>query len=228
MQPTVAGRCGVVTNATHPIGRAVALELARDGARVAVGYHGYRGADFEAAERLVHDVVALGGEAIPLRLPVDNVHDLEELIELLVAHWGRLDFVVDIDDACVFGRAALPWLLERGRGRIVHVGVSAVTALQASTGDVQQLARHGIAINSILVDDRDSALASAPGPQDVATTAFFMIAQDCHLTGQVIDLRQRRTSRPVRRGARRRVGPLQRSTCRIRRLRLRDSSRQRL
>src|SRR5919109_610365 len=140
MQSTLAGRCGVVTDATSSIGRAVALELARDGARVAIGYHGYRGADFEAAEQLLHESVSLGGEAVLLRLPTGSVWELEQVIGRLVEHWGRLDFVVDLDPQCTFGRAAVPWMLERGRGRIVHVGASGASRVRLSGPDLRELA----------------------------------------------------------------------------------------
>jgi NAD(P)-dependent dehydrogenase (short-subunit alcohol dehydrogenase family) len=149
MQPTLGGWCGVVTDATSTIGRAVALELGRDCVRVAIGYRGYRGADFEVAARIVREVVAAGGEAIPLRIPVDSLWELEQVIGSLAEHWGRLDFVVDLDNRCVFGRAALPWMLERAKGRIVHISSAGAAPISFTRQDSAQVAANGVAINTI-------------------------------------------------------------------------------
>ena len=250
MQATLAGRCGVVTDATSSIGRAVALELARDGARVAIGYHGYRGADFAAAERLVREVASVGGEAVPVRLPVDSLWELEQVVGRLVEHWGRLDFVVDLDCRCAFGRAALPWMLERGRGRIVHISASGGGSgqVRCTRSDLRALAARGVAINRIQLDSprpasqpavqAERAPEAGPSvetlprpapwaePQAIAGTVYFLLAQDCCLTGQVIDLSGLDGGRHRRAGRRQRVPVrLQRGGCCLRWRRPRDSFR---
>src|ERR1700730_13053446 len=151
MQATIGGWCGVVTDATSTIGRAVAVELGRERVRVAIGYRGYRGADFDAAERIVREVVNVGGEAFPLRLPADSLRELELVIGSLSAHWGRLDFVVDLDNRCLFGRAALPWMLERAKGRIVHIRSAGAPHISFTRQDIAHVAANGVAINSIHV-----------------------------------------------------------------------------
>jgi hypothetical protein len=188
MQATIGGWCGVVTDATSTIGRAVALELGRDCVRVAIGYRGYRGADFEAAERLVREVVAAGGEAFPLRLPTDGLRELEQIIASLAEHWGRLDFVVDLDNRCQFGRAALPWMLERAKGRIVHISAAGAVHISFTRQNIAQVAANGVAINSIHLAAPCPPAAPPAKPEDVATTVYFLLAQSMCMTGQVIDL----------------------------------------
>jgi hypothetical protein len=220
MHTTLAGRCGVVTDAISSVGRAVALELGREGARLALGYRAYRGADFEAVEQLVHDLVRVGGEAVPMRLPTESVGDLEQAIGHLVEFWSRLDFVVDQTSECTVGRAALPWLVERGRGRIVHITVPCASRLHFTSGELRALAVRGVAINTILLDRSPSLepigvqseqradvgtmlVSPAPRvpqatPQDVAASTEFFLAQDCCLTGQLLDFGGERPSRVAR------------------------------
>jgi len=183
MQTTLAGRCGIVTDAISAVGRTIALELARDGTRLALGYRAYRGADFEAVEQLVRELVRVGGEAVPMRLPVDNIADLERSLGSLVDLWGWLDFVVDMTSDCSVGRAALPWLLERGRGRIVFIASPVAASVLYSKADLRALAARGIAINTIHIDR-----VPAAQPLTVAASTEFLLAQDCCLTGQVLDL----------------------------------------
>ena len=59
----LGGQVAVVTGASRGIGRAIALELARDGARVVVNYARSRG----HAEAVVADIRAAGGEAMALK-----------------------------------------------------------------------------------------------------------------------------------------------------------------
>jgi NAD(P)-dependent dehydrogenase (short-subunit alcohol dehydrogenase family) len=85
------GRNALVTGACRGIGRAIALQLARDGAKVALNYR------FGEAE--VHGVAteigAIGGEVLVLRADVSNPKEAREMIGKLIEHWGRLDVLVN-------------------------------------------------------------------------------------------------------------------------------------
>ena len=62
------GKTALVTGAGHGIGRTIALELARDGAKVVVNYPFER---VEATE-LVSEIDSFGGEAIAVRADVSK------------------------------------------------------------------------------------------------------------------------------------------------------------
>jgi len=201
MLETMAGQCGVVTDATSGLGRAVALELARDRARVAIGYRGNCAADLEAAERIAREVIGLGGEAIPLRIPAASVWELERVIARLVEHWGKLDYVVDLDGRCTFGRAALPWMLERAHGRIVQIRPLTAHRIGFTRHDVIELSKRGITLNCITTN----VPTQTGPPEDVASATHFLLAQGAHITGQSIDLSVGLADRSVRH-ARSRLG----------------------
>ena len=93
------GRVAIVTGAGRGLGRAHALELARQGARVVVNDLGAEldgsGRSSGPAGEVVEAIRALGGEAVPNG---DDVADWEggaRLVETALDAFGRLDVVVN-------------------------------------------------------------------------------------------------------------------------------------
>jgi len=87
----LSNRVALVTGGSRGIGRAAAEILARAGARVAVDYV----KDVRAAESLVEEVRAAGGEAMALAGDVSDAQAARRLVESTVAAWGRLDILVN-------------------------------------------------------------------------------------------------------------------------------------
>jgi 3-oxoacyl-[acyl-carrier protein] reductase len=81
----------IVTGASRGIGRAIALELARQGASVVVNYQ----ANAAAAEQVVAAIYAAGSEAFALRADVSDPLALQPLVEACLERWGRLDILVN-------------------------------------------------------------------------------------------------------------------------------------
>jgi len=87
----LAGKVALITGAARGIGRATALVFAREGARVAVNYQRQAG----AAEEVVAQIAAGGGEAFAIQGDVSVAEDAGRLVEAVVARWGRLDVLVN-------------------------------------------------------------------------------------------------------------------------------------
>lgn len=91
MSGRLDGKNALVTGASRGIGRAIALQLASDGAKVALNYR-----SGEAEARAVADeIAALGGQSLLLRADVSNSKEARELVGKVLAHWGRLDILVN-------------------------------------------------------------------------------------------------------------------------------------
>lgn len=90
MYPELAGKNALVTGAARGFGKAIALNLARNGVRVAVNYR----RSMTDAEGTVKEIEALGGEAIAIRADVGKQSSLENLFDTIKSEWGRLDIVV--------------------------------------------------------------------------------------------------------------------------------------
>lgn len=136
-----AGKTALVTGASAGIGRAIALEFAREGADVAVAAR-----RFDLLEQLARDIEGLGRKALPLRCDVTKADEVQAALASAVSTFGGLDVVVanagfgvvgpvedlTVDDfrrqfeTNVFGvlhtvKPAIP-ILEKSRGRLALIG----------------------------------------------------------------------------------------------------------
>ena len=80
----------LITGALTGIGRATALAFAREGARVTVS-----GRKDDVGHDLVTELRALGAEAEYVRADVRKDADVRDLVDQVVARFGRLDVAVN-------------------------------------------------------------------------------------------------------------------------------------
>jgi 3-oxoacyl-[acyl-carrier protein] reductase len=85
------GKSAIVTGASRGIGRAIALQLAREGARVVVNYN----SNAEAAEAVATEIRELGAEAEVVQADVSKLDDVNQLVESASARFGRIDVLVN-------------------------------------------------------------------------------------------------------------------------------------
>lgn len=89
--PSLQGSVALVTGASRGIGRAVAQALAAEGAKVVVNY----ARSGTAAEELVSQIAADGGNAIALQADVSKADEVEKLISSVLETFGRIDILVN-------------------------------------------------------------------------------------------------------------------------------------
>jgi NAD(P)-dependent dehydrogenase (short-subunit alcohol dehydrogenase family) len=93
------GRIAIVTGAGRGIGRAHALELARQGAKVVVNDLGTSGSGEGAASEVAHEVVAeieaLGGEAVANGADVADFEQAAAMVQQAIDAFGGLDVLVN-------------------------------------------------------------------------------------------------------------------------------------
>ncbi|BBW96720.1 3-oxoacyl-[acyl-carrier-protein] reductase [Geobacillus sp. FSL W8-0032] len=85
------GKIALVTGASRGIGRAVALELARQGANVIVNYAGSEA----KANEVVETIRSLGREAFAVQADVASAADVERMVKAALDSFGRLDILVN-------------------------------------------------------------------------------------------------------------------------------------
>jgi len=85
------GKTALVTGASRGIGREIALELARQGANVAVNFAGSEA----KANEVVDEIKALGRDAFSVQCDVSNSVQVTAMIKDTIDHFGKLDILVN-------------------------------------------------------------------------------------------------------------------------------------
>ena len=152
----LAGRAAIVTGGNRGIGRAVALELAREGADVAFNYR----RDEESAKETAAEIEALGRRVLAKQADVTDNDAVESMVAEAAALFGSVDILVcnagvasrgnhlgetearemqRVLDVHVFGalhfaRAVLPSMRNRGRADIHFISSTSPFRAEAGHG----------------------------------------------------------------------------------------------
>ena len=85
------GKCALVTGASRGIGRAVALKLASEGAKVALNFAGNEA----AANEVRQEIEAMGGQAILVKADVADEAAVQDMVQKTADAFGRIDILVN-------------------------------------------------------------------------------------------------------------------------------------
>ena len=138
-------RRALVTGGGRGIGRAIALALARDGARVAAA-----DVDGASADAVAAEIAGRDGRAIGIRVDLTKRAEVEAMVARTVSELGSVDILVNnagwdfvqpflesdeetwdkiialnFKGVLYTCRAAVPGMIERGGGRVVNIGSDA-------------------------------------------------------------------------------------------------------
>jgi NAD(P)-dependent dehydrogenase (short-subunit alcohol dehydrogenase family) len=164
------GKVAVVTGATEGIGRATALKLAQEGARVAICARRQEPLDRASAE-----LRKTGSEVLAVSADMSKSADIERFMKAVVERFGRVDILVnnagtsmrgkflELDDAKwdadielkVFGairctRLAVPHMKKNGGGRIVNITISSAKQPGAESYPTSVSRAAGLALTKAL------------------------------------------------------------------------------
>jgi len=155
----LGGKVALVTGASRGIGAVVACRLAQAGVKVGVNYY----ASPDAATKVVDSIKESGGDALLVSGDVSQRELAESAIKQVVAHWGKIDFLVnnaginkdrllmrmtpeDFDSvinvnlrgAFRCSKYAIPHLIKQRSGRVINM--SSVVGLSGNPGQANYAA----------------------------------------------------------------------------------------
>lgn len=81
----------IVTGASRGIGKAIALLLAKNGAKVVANY----ASNVEEAQKTIEEIKAAGGEAIEVKADIANRFEVKQLFDKTIAAFGKVDVLVN-------------------------------------------------------------------------------------------------------------------------------------
>lgn len=136
------GRVAIVTGASRGIGRAIALELAKQGCDIAFNYQ----KSVEAAEQLKAECAALGRKVLAYQVDAADFAAVQDMVKDIKAQWGRVDLLVNnagitndkllmrmkeddwdrvistnLKSAFNFSKAVTPIMLKQEYGRMLNI-----------------------------------------------------------------------------------------------------------
>lgn len=177
-------RVALITGASRGIGRGIALELARRGAKIVVNYH----SDTVEAAKVVAAAQALGSEAVAIAADVTDEEAVTALVKSTVDTFGSLDILVnnagttrdnvimlmkpaDFDtvintnlrSAWLCSRAAVRVMMRKRYGRIVNI--SSISGLHGQGGQTNYSASKAGLVGLT------KALAKEVGPRNITVNA---------------------------------------------------------
>lgn len=109
-------KVAVITGGAQGIGRAIALGMAREGAKVVVA-----DLQLEKATAVADEVKALGGEALGIKVNVAEESSVKKLVEATFADFSRIDILVN--DAGVYLKSSVVDMSEADWDRTLDINL---------------------------------------------------------------------------------------------------------
>jgi 3-oxoacyl-[acyl-carrier protein] reductase len=134
------GRVAIVTGAARGIGEATVRKLCREGARVAAV-----DIDMGELEKAVDAIKAEGGDAVAFRCDVSKPAEIDQLVKDVVAHFGRLDCLVN--NAGICPRVSVDDMTEDLFDRLMDINVKSVFFLSRAAGNAMRANNSGRIVN---------------------------------------------------------------------------------
>ncbi len=149
------GKTAIVTGASRGIGRAIALELAREDAKVALNY---QSSDAKAQE-VADEIAKLGGTCMLAKANVADPKEARAMVKHVVDEWGRLDILVN--NAGITRDKSIRKMTDEDWLEVVQTNLNAVFFCTSTAIPVMVSQNYGRIINISSMNGQTAAFGQA-------------------------------------------------------------------
>jgi 3-oxoacyl-[acyl-carrier protein] reductase len=139
----LGGQVAVVTGASRGIGRAIALTLGREGARVVVNYARSR----ELGETVAAEIVAAGGKARAVPADVSQAGEVDRLLATTLETFGRVHVWVNNAGADILTGEARTWPAARQWDEVMAVDLKGTWICSRAAAEAMRRDGGGVIVN---------------------------------------------------------------------------------
>ncbi|HEX9652294.1 MAG TPA: SDR family NAD(P)-dependent oxidoreductase [bacterium] len=136
-------KVALVTGGAVRVGKAIAIALAKEGARVAVHYHRSQ-AD---AERTLREIESIGGTAALVPGDLAQLAEIEKVAARCYQAFGRIDIL--INNAAVYYRTPLDETTEKQWDELMTINLKAPFFCAQAVAKIMKKQQHGKIINIV-------------------------------------------------------------------------------
>jgi len=163
------GKIAVVTGAGQGIGRATAIELAKEGANLVVA-----DVNFDMAKETAGRIISLSRQALAIKVNVSDSKEVRKMVEETMSRFKRVDILVN--NAGVLIPSRIEDLSEEDWDRVVDVNLKGTFLCSQAFGQYMIKQKSGVIINIASISgETPEPLAGAYSPSKAGIIALTQL-----------------------------------------------------
>jgi acetoacetyl-CoA reductase/3-oxoacyl-[acyl-carrier protein] reductase len=149
------GKTALVTGASRGIGRAIAMELASEGVKVALNYQ----SNEERAKEVVYDIQKFGGTCVLAKANLANPQEARAMVKKVADGFGHLDILVN--NAGITRDKLLPKMTDEDWIEVIQTNLNAVFFCTSAAIPIMTAQSYGRIVNISSMNGQVGAIGQA-------------------------------------------------------------------
>jgi acetoacetyl-CoA reductase/3-oxoacyl-[acyl-carrier protein] reductase len=149
------GKTALITGASRGIGRAIAIELAREGAKVAVNYQ----SSDERAKEVAYDIGKFGGTCVLAKANISDPQEARAMVKRVAEQFTHLDVLVN--NAGITRDKLLPRMTDEDWLEVIQTNLNAMFFCTSAAIPIMTAQSYGRIINISSMNGQTGAVGQA-------------------------------------------------------------------
>ena len=151
----LVNKVAIVTGAGRGIGKAIAIDLAREGANIIA-----IDVDIQTAEKVAREIKSLDRQAWAIQVDVSDSKEVNRMVQLAIKRFKRVDILVN--NAAIIKRGSIEDLTEEDWDRVIDVNLKGAFNCMKAVVGIMKKQKYGKIVNISSIAGKIGDLASAP------------------------------------------------------------------